>query len=75
MGTAFPRELSWRDARGITLKRHFNDLMYPVAARNDEVLIVRAFAGIPEHGAILGVELKKQLTWQVSAFLLTKLCS
>ena len=69
MGTSFPRELLWRDARGKTLKRHFNGLMYPVSARNDEVLIVRSFAGIPEHGAILGVELKKQLTWQVSAHL------
>jgi hypothetical protein len=66
MGIPLPRELCWKDARNITLKRHFSALMYPVTARNDEVLIVKAFNGAAADGAILGVELKKQLTRQVN---------
>jgi hypothetical protein len=67
MGQPLPRELCWKDARNITLKRHFSALMYPVTARNDEVLIVKAFNGAAADGAILGVELKKKLTRQVHA--------
>jgi hypothetical protein len=66
MGQPLPRELCWKDARNITLKRHFSALMYPVTARNDEVLIVKAFNGAAADGAILGVELKKKLTRQVT---------
>jgi hypothetical protein len=69
MGHPLPRELCWKDARNITLKRHFSALMYPVTARNDEVLIVKAFNGAAADGAILGVELKKSLTRQVNSHL------
>jgi hypothetical protein len=67
MGHSLPRELCWKDVRNITLKRHFSALMYPVTARNDEVLIVKAFNGAAADGAILGVELKKKLTRQVNS--------
>ncbi|KAG5191688.1 hypothetical protein JKP88DRAFT_230775 [Tribonema minus] len=59
-----PRDLVWIDARNITLKKHINGVLFPVSTRNDELLIVRDFYGTPQNGAILGVELKKRLTWQ-----------
>ena len=60
-----PRDLVWIDARNITLKKHINGVLFPVSTRNDELLIVRDFYGTPQNGAILGVEPKKRLTWQV----------
>ena len=63
----WPRELTWFDAKNVTIKKHLEGLTYPVSSKNDEVLIVRDFHGTPEYGAILGVELKKKLTRQVSS--------
>ncbi|KAG5190891.1 hypothetical protein JKP88DRAFT_205122 [Tribonema minus] len=60
----FPRDLLWIDARNITLRKHVNGVLFPVSSRNDELLIVRDFYGTPQNGAILGVALKKRLTWQ-----------
>ncbi|KAG5179455.1 hypothetical protein JKP88DRAFT_75049, partial [Tribonema minus] len=60
----FPRDLVWIDARNITLRKHVNGVLFPVSSRNDQLLIVKDYHGTPQNGAILGVELKKRLTWQ-----------
>lgn len=39
--------------------------VFPVSAKNDELLIVRRFHSDPSLGALLGVEVKKALTREV----------
>jgi hypothetical protein len=43
--------------------------MYPITAKNGELLIVQAFSAVPQEGAILGVQFKT-LTAQVTCQLL-----
>lgn len=62
---ANPRGFEWIDARGKVLKRTFSGVPFPVSGKNDEVLTIQSYHAQPDLGAVLGVELKKKLTWQV----------
>jgi hypothetical protein len=68
MNGTLPDGLCWWDARSSTVKRQFGELMYPITAKNDELLIVQAFSAAPQEGAILGIELKKKVTAQVTCY-------
>ncbi|KXZ45934.1 hypothetical protein GPECTOR_49g518 [Gonium pectorale] len=57
------RRVQWYSGRGTTIKIRLPGLSFAVSGKNDEVLGVKSF-GTDETGAVLGVELKKKLTWQ-----------
>lgn len=58
------RHLKWNNATGKTLRKTFHDCEFPVSAKNHLVLSMRRYHAMYELGAVLGVELKKKLTWQ-----------
>ncbi|KAG0604924.1 hypothetical protein M758_9G019700 [Ceratodon purpureus] len=58
------RKLEWKSATGRKLQKTFEGVEFPVSASNDVVLCVRRYSEMFELGALLGVELKKKLTWQ-----------
>ncbi|PNG99634.1 hypothetical protein TSOC_014585, partial [Tetrabaena socialis] len=53
----------WFNGRGITLTHRFGELSFDVKGKNDEVLCVASYGAGP-LGAVLGIELKKKLSWQ-----------
>jgi hypothetical protein len=69
MNCELPVVVCWCDASNSTVKTHFGDIMYPITAKNGELLIVQAFSAVPQEGAILGVQFKT-LTAQVTCQLL-----
>lgn len=54
----------WNDANRMTIKMRFSNLEFPVVAKNDLVLSLRRFRSLMSSGAILGVEIKRKLSWR-----------
>ena len=46
-----------------TVKLAANGIPFRVAGKNDELISVRRFYSHPLQGAIMGVEMKKRLSW------------
>ena len=46
-----------------TATAELEDLPFPLTGRNDELIVLRCYHQNPLVGAIMGVEVKKKLTW------------
>ncbi|KAG0603949.1 hypothetical protein M758_10G132900 [Ceratodon purpureus] len=58
------RDVIWNDANREPIKVRFSNLEFPVSAKNDLVLCLKRFGSLIDTGAILGVEIKKRLSWR-----------
>ncbi|BDA45765.1 hypothetical protein COCOBI_07-5520 [Coccomyxa sp. Obi] len=58
-----PSAFELHDAKGKTVKMTCEGIPYPLAGQNDELISLRRYHNDPQHGAIMGVELKKKLSW------------
>ncbi len=44
-------------------KQLFPGMLYSVSAKNDELIVLRRFRNEPVNGAVMGIEIKKQMSW------------
>jgi hypothetical protein len=58
------RDVVWTDANGTKIKKRFSNLEFPVVAKNDLVASLKRFRSLVSVGAILGVEIKRKLSWR-----------
>ena len=58
------RDVVWTDASATKIKKRFSDLEFPVVAKNDLVASLKRFQSLVNVGTILGVEIKRKLSWR-----------
>lgn len=59
--------LRWLNGRGLQVRYRFGSLNFDITCRNDELLGISTY-GQQKEGMVLGIELKKKLSWQVRLF-------
>lgn len=58
------RDVVWNFANGVTYEVKFPGVEFSVVSQNDLMLSSRRYGSLINVGAILGVEIKKKLSWK-----------